>query len=97
MSVVAVANGNHAPEDAIGQQVDRDVGEGDRHQLVERVGVAGAEVVGQVGVNGLDPGPALQLVGERLTDVGLVAVAEGIGLADLRRASRRARWRPRWR
>ncbi len=64
--VLAVADRDHAAEQAVGQQVDRDVGERDGHHLVERVGIAGAQVVGEVAVHRLDAGAALQLVGQRL-------------------------------
>ena len=56
VGVLAVADGDHAPELPVSQQVDGDVGERDRHHLVERVGVARAQVIGEVAVHGLDAG-----------------------------------------
>ena len=97
MRVLAVADRDHPTELAVGQQVDGHVGERDRHHLVERVRVAGAQVVGQVGVDGLDARPAVQLIGESLADIGLVAVPVGVRLADLAELAAAARSRPRWR
>ena len=43
-----------------------------------------AEVVGQLRGERLDAGPRLELGGQRLADVGLVAMAEHVGVADVR-------------
>ena len=67
-------------------EVHRDVGERRRDHRVERVGLAAAQVVGQLGGERLDAGPRSELVGQRLADVGLVAVAERVGLADVGRS-----------
>src|SRR5881628_1685922 len=46
--VVAALDRDHAPGDAVADEVDRDVGEGDGDGLVERVRVAAAQVVGEL-------------------------------------------------
>ena len=83
MGVLAVADGDHAAELAIGEEVDRHIRERDRRHLVEGVRIAGPQVVGQVAVDGLDPGAPLELIGERLADVDLVSMPEGIRLPHL--------------
>ena len=95
VGVLAVADGDHAAARAIGDEVHGHVGEGDRDHLVERVGLARAQVVGQLGEHRLDARPRPDLVGQDLGHVGLVAVAERVGLADLVRSRRPPRWRPR--
>ena len=76
-------------------QVHRDVREGRRDHRVDRVRLAAAQVVGQLGGERLDPGPGPQLVRQRLADVRLVAMAERVGLARRRSSGRPARSRPR--
>ena len=83
MRVLAASDGDHAPELAVGQQVDRHVGERDRHHLIDGVRIARAQVVGQVRMHGLDAGAALQLLGKGLAHIGLVPMAIGVRLTDL--------------
>ena len=93
--VLAVLDRDHPPGDAVADQVHRDVRERHRDHRVERVRLAAAEVVGQLRRDRLDPGPGLDLGGQRLADVRLVAVAEHVGLADVGRSGRPPRSRPR--
>ena len=85
------------PNRAVRDEVHRDVRERRRDDLVERVRLAAAQVVGQLDRQRLDAGPARELGRERLADVGLAAVAEGVRLAELleARAAPRSRPRPR--
>ena len=83
MPVAPVADRRHLPGPALDHELHGDVREGDRHHLVERVGVTRAQVVGQLRPDGLDAGPARDLRGQELADARLVPVAVGVGLADL--------------
>ena len=74
---------DHPAGDAVAEEVHRDVRERDRDHRVEHVRLARPEVVGELRGHRLDARPALELDGERLADVRLVAVPEGIGLADV--------------
>ena len=81
--VAALADGHHATALTVRHQLHGRVAEDHAHHLVHRVGLAGAQVIGEVGVDGVDAGAALQLGGQDLGDVGLVPMAEGVRLADL--------------
>ena len=83
MGVLAVLDGDHPARLAGLDQVHRDVRERRRDHRVDRVGFAGSQVVGQLGRERLDPGPRPKLVCKRLADVRLVAMPEGVGLADV--------------
>src|SRR5438445_9470156 len=48
MGVTAVLYADHAAKDAVAQHVNGDVGEGDGHELIDRVGLAAAQIVSQV-------------------------------------------------
>jgi hypothetical protein len=91
-------DGHHPAGDAaVADQVDGDVGEGDRDHLVERIGLARAQVVGQLGVHRVLAGALLDLLGQREADVDLAPVAVGVGLAELAQRPALPRWRPRTR
>src|SRR5258705_2204057 len=75
---VAALDRDHATGHAVADEVDGDVRKGDRDGLIERVGVATAQVVGQLARDGLFARALPDLVGERLRDVRLVPVPEGV-------------------
>src|SRR6266850_3054245 len=81
---VAALDSDHAARDAVADEIDRDVREGDRDGLVEGVGVAAAQVVGQLARAGLLPRARADLVGQRLGDVRLVPVPERVSRAVFR-------------
>ena len=83
MGVLAVLDRHHLAGDARLDEVHRDVGEGRRDQRVERIGLAAAEVVGELGGERLDPRPLAQLERQGLADIGLVPVAERVGAPDV--------------
>ena len=84
MGVLAIADADHLPVDAVRDEVHGDVGERRRDDLVERIGLAGPKVVGQLDRERLDPRPGRQLGRQDLADVGLVAVPECVGRAVVR-------------
>ena len=59
VAVAAVADGQHATTRAAGDELDGDVGEGLAHEDVDHVRLAGAQVIGQIGVDGINARAAL--------------------------------------
>jgi hypothetical protein len=66
---------------AFGHGVHGHVAEGGGDELVGEVGIAGAEIVGEVADDGLFLGAGLDLGCEVVADVGLLLVAVGVGFA----------------
>ena len=83
MGVLAVLDRHHLPRDARFDEIHRDVREGGRDERVERIGLAAAEVVGELGGERLDPRPLAQLERQGLADIGLVPVSERVGAPDV--------------
>jgi hypothetical protein len=81
VSVAAVLDADHAAGDAVAEHVDGDVGESDGDELVDGVGLAAAEIVSQVANHDFVAGAAADFFAEGLADVGLFAVAVGVGFA----------------
>src|SRR6266540_2535654 len=81
---VAALDRHHSTRHAVADEVDGDVRECDGDRLIERVGVAAAKVVRELARDGLLAGAFADLVGERLRDVRLVPVPEGVGRPVLR-------------
>ena len=79
--VLAVPDGDHPPVQAAGEEVDGHVGKGGRNHLVERVRIAAAQVIGQIGVHRLDAGPLAQLIGQGGPDIDRSSVAVSVRLA----------------
>src|SRR5579859_1125654 len=83
VGVAAVLHANHAAGDAVAQHVDGDVGESDGDELVDGVGFAAAQVVGEVADHDFVAGAAANFVGEGLADVCFLAMAVGVGVTIL--------------
>ena len=81
MRVAAVLHADHAAGDAVAQHIDGDIGEGDGHELVDGVGLAAAQVVGQVADHDFVAGAAADFLAQGLADVGFLAMAVGVGFA----------------
>src|SRR5712692_4485019 len=92
MNEVASLDRDHASRRAVADEIDGDVRERDRDGLIERVGVAAAQVVRELAGERLFAGALPDLVGEHLGDIRLVAMPEGVRRPVLRdRAARPAR------
>src|SRR5229473_8487962 len=81
VGVAAVLYADHAASDAVAEQVDGNVCESDGDELVDGIGLAAAQVVGQVADHDFVPGAAANFFAEGLADVRLFTMTVGIGFA----------------
>src|SRR5215212_1421648 len=69
VGVLAVRDRDHPAHHARANQVDGDVGEGDRHHLVERIGLTRSQVVRELRIHGVFAAAPLDLLGQGEPDV----------------------------
>ena len=79
--VLPALHADQVPVDSLANQIHRDIAKRGRHHLVEGIRLAAAQIVGQIADHGLIAGAALDLLAQRLPDVRLLFVAEGVRLA----------------
>src|SRR5713226_4558082 len=81
VSVAADLYADHTAGHAVAQHVDGNVGESDGDELVDGIGLAAAQVVGQVADHDFVAGAAANFFAEGLADVRLFTMTVGIGFA----------------